>query len=356
MTRRTALVLSIPAAMAASAIMITNSNAFKAATPVKAATSFLSTLDQAQVKVAQYDFDSDERFNFHFIPKERNGLAFRAMNPAQQAAALELMSSCLSQLGMDRVRSIRDTELVLRAMENAAPDYRNPDKYFVTIFGTPSKDKRWAWRFEGHHVTLNWTMEGDKVVGSTPQFFGSNPARIPAGQNMAGFRLLPKEEDNGRALVKSFSPEQAAKAVIGDKAPADILTAANREAMRQGEAGIPFDALNADQQKALKDLVAVYAAAQSDKISRARLASINKEGWKNVVFAWMGGMEPGQGHYYRIQGKSFLVEYDCTQNNNNHIHAAWRDFGTDFGGKVPSADALGEHLSSGHGISEQQSR
>jgi hypothetical protein len=316
----------------------------------------LSTLDQAQVKVAQYDFDSDERFNFHFIPKERNGLAFRAMNPAQQAAALELMSSCLSQLGMDRVRSIRDTELVLRSMENAAPDYRNPDKYFVTIFGTPSKDKRWAWRFEGHHVTLNWTMEGDKVIGSTPQFFGSNPARIPAGQNMAGFRLLPKEEDNGRALVKSLSPEQAAKAVIGDKAPADILTAANREAMRQGEAGIPYDALNAAQQKALKDLVGVYAAAQSDKISRARLASINKEGWKNVVFAWMGGMEPGQGHYYRIQGKSFLVEYDCTQNNNNHIHAAWRDFGTDFGGKVPSADALGEHLSSGHGITEQQSR
>jgi hypothetical protein len=356
MTRRTAIVLSVPTAVAASAIMITNSNAFKAATPVKAATSFLASLDQAQVKVAQYDFDADERFNFHFVPKDRNGLAFRAMNAAQQAAALELMSSCLSQLGMDRVRSIRDTELVLRSMEKAPAEYRNPDKYYITVFGTPSKDKRWAWRFEGHHVTLNWTMEGDKVVGSTPQFFGSNPARIPEGQNMAGFRLLPKEEDNARALVKSLSTEQAAKAIIADKAPSDILTGANREAMRQGEAGIPFDALTSEQQKALKELVGIHAAAQSDKISRARLASINKDGWKTVVFAWMGGMEPGQGHYYRIQGKSFLVEYDCTQNNNNHIHAAWRDFGSDFGGKVTNADVLGDHLASGHGISEQQSR
>lgn len=356
MTRRTALVLSVPAAVVTTAIIMTNTHAYKAATPVKAATSFLGTLDQAQAKVAQYDFDADERFNFHFVPKDRNGLAFRAMNAVQQAAALELMSSCLSQLGMDRVRSIRDTELVLRAMENAPAEYRNPDKYYITVFGTPSKDKRWAWRFEGHHVTLNWTMEGDKVVGSTPQFFGSNPARIPAGQNMAGFRLLPKEEDNARALVKSLTAEQSAKAIIGDKAPADILTAANREAMRQGEAGIPFDALTAEQQKALKELVTIHAAAQSDKISRARLASINKDGWKNVVFAWMGGTEPGQGHYYRIQGKSFLVEYDCTQNNNNHIHAAWRDFGSDFGGKVTNADALGDHLASGHGILDQQSR
>lgn len=345
--RRIILLTSAPIALCATAMIMNNSNASKTVAPTQAASMFLQTLSPDEVKVAQFAFDADERFNFHFIPKDRNGLQFRNMNQVQQTAALQLMSSCLSQIGMDKVRSIRDTELVLRSMENAPVDYRNPDKYYVLVFGTPAKGKRWAWRFEGHHVTLSWTMEGDKVVGSTPQFFGSNPARIPEGQNMAGFRLLAKEEDMARTLVQSLSPEQSVRGVLSQTVPSDILTGANREALRQSDAGIPYNALTGAQQTALKALVTQHASAQSDKISRARLSEIGKDGWTNVVFAWIGGTEPGKGHYYRIQGKSFLIEYDCTQNNNNHIHAAWRDFTSDFGGKI-SADALGQHIETDH--------
>ncbi len=309
----------------------------KKPTMAQAALAFLATLDAEQKAKAQLPFNSEERLNWHYVPMERKGLHYKSMNADQQKAAHALLLISLSKSGYRKIETIRQLENVLKEMEKGSGPTRDPDLYYFAVFGDPDPKGTWAWRYEGHHVSLHWTAVKGKIVASSPQFLGSNPAEVKSGP-MQGTRVLKAEEDLGRALVKSLSPEQRGTAMLSDKAPNDIVTAAARKAAILEDKGIAYSQLNKEQQGLLLTLVQEYANVQAEDIAKQRLEAVRKAGMESVKFAWMGGVEKGEGHYYRIQSATFLIEYDCTQNNANHIHSVWRDFKGDFG-----ADLLALH-------------
>ena len=294
-----------------------------------AANAFLGTLDQAQRAKVQLAFDSDERFNWFYIPKDREGLPLKQMSPPQQRAALALIEKGLSQKGFSKAEAIRHLDTVLAEMEKD-PVRRDIEKYYLTIFGEPSATGTWGMRWEGHHVSLHWTVVRGTAIATTPQFFGSNPAEVREGPKK-GQRALAAEEDLGRALVTALTAAQRTVAVVAPEAPSDILTTNTRKAAIQANTGLAYADMTAEQRGMLLALITEYADAQPKKLAQERIARLRAAGLDGIKFAWMGGIEKGALHYYRVQGPTFLIEYDCVQNGGNHIHAVWRDFDGDFG-------------------------
>ena len=293
----------------------------------EAANNFLAALTPEQQAKTVFELKSDERVNWHFVPKERNGLTFADMTPAQRHLAHALLATTLSHRGYFKAATIMSLEQVLKEIEKTGPR-RDAEMYYFSLFGTPGKDV-WGWRAEGHHLSLNFLVRGDTVL-ATPSFMGSNPAEVLAGPRQ-GLRVLAKEEDLGRELVKTLDDEQRKLAVIAETAPRDILTSNSRKAKRLEPAGLAVAQMNERQRGLLRALVDEYVARNRAEVAKADWARINQAGWEKVSFAWAGGFERGQGHYYRVQGPTFLLEFDNTQNNANHIHAVWRDFENDFG-------------------------
>jgi hypothetical protein len=332
LTRREMIVGGTLAATAA----LADKDSPKEPTMYKAVTDFVATLDIEQKQKALMPFNSDERLNWHYVPMERKGLHYKNMNPEQQQAAHALLLVGLSKTGYKKIEAIRQLELVLKEMEHGSPT-RDPELYYFTIFGEPAARGTWGWRYEGHHVSLHWTVVKGKIVASSPQFLGTNPAEVRSGPQK-GTRVLAAEEDLGRALVKSFNAEQRKAAILSETAPGDIISAALRKAAILEDRGIAYHELTKEQQGIFISLLEEYAMVQVPEIAHKRLDAVHRAGLENVKFAWMGGIDRGQPHYYRIQGTTFLVEYDNTQNDANHIHAVWRDFAGDFG-----ADLLALH-------------
>ncbi|MDX1932892.1 MAG: DUF3500 domain-containing protein [Capsulimonadales bacterium] len=303
----------------------------------RAARAFLAVLPPEKATKVRFPFASEERFNWHFVPKSRNGLCFKEMTAEEQKSAWNLLRAGLSADGVKRLETIRQLEDVLHALERGTGPTRDPDLYFVTVFGEPSDRGLWAWRYEGHHISLQWTVRDGKVIADTPQFVGANPAEVREGP-MKGTRLLAREEDLAYDLLRSLSEPHRRQAILSANAPADILTGNARRAARQEDRGVAFADLTPVQRRILRELVARHASIRTPEGAKQRLDRADRAGWDRVRFAWMGGLEPGQGHYYRIQGPTFLIEFDNTQNDANHIHTVWRDFNGDFG-----VDLLAEH-------------
>ena len=309
----------------------------KEQTMYQSAQTFLATLTPEQKAKAAFPFNSEERLNWFYIPKDRKGLPYKAMTPEQQKAATDLLKTGLSQKGFEKTATLRQLENVLKEMEKGTGPVRDPDLYYFTVFGEPAEKGAWGWRYEGHHVSLHWTVIDGKIRASSPQFLGSNPGEVREGP-MKGTRILATEEDLGRQLVTALQPDQQQVAVIAHDAPSDVLTGNQRVAAIQEDKGIAYKALTKEQQGILLTLIREHASIQKPATARQRLDAIRKAGLDTIKFAWMGSLEPGKGHYYRVQGSTFLIEYDNTQNNANHVHAVWRDFKNDFG-----RDLLGEH-------------
>ncbi len=301
-----------------------------------AAKKFLGTLKPDQTAKAHYtDIKADARQAWHFIPTEmvtfgRKGLPMTEMSSDQRKLALALLQSAMSEHGYAKATGIISLESVLKEFEKNSKVDRNPILYFVSIYGTPDAKGTWAWRFEGHHLSLSFTIVEGKEVAAVPSFMGTNPAEVREGSKK-GLRVLGVEEDLGRELVKSLSADQRTTAVFAEKAPADIITGAKVKVDRLTPEGIAYAKLNGAQKELLKKVVAEYANRVRSDVAKTDLAKIDKAGWDKVAFAWAGGLERGDGHYYRVQGPTFLLEYDNTQNNANHVHAVWRDFTNDFG-------------------------
>lgn len=306
----------------------------------EAAVAFLAALSPAKREMAQLPFHSEERLNWHFVPRARQGVPLKQMSPGERQAALALLEASLSATGLKKADTIRSLEDVLRAIENEPR--RDAELYYFTVFGEPSEKGVWGWRYEGHHTSLNWTLVEGRVAGSSPQFMGANPADVNVGPHKST-RALAAEEDIARELVTSLSAEQARLAVVsasapfGPAAPLGIVTGNAREAAMQEGNGIAYDELDDMQKGLLLSLIQEYASTQPPAVAQARLGRVKDE-LANIRFAWMGGRDKGQGHYYRIQGASFLIEYDNTQGNANHIHSVWREFKGDWG-----QDVLAEH-------------
>ena len=315
-----------------------------AAAMAKAAGQFLDSLTPDQRAKAAIAFDSEDRLRWHFIPNEmfpRQGLMIKDMNQAQRRFAHDLLRTGLSARGYSKVTAIIELEDVLKVMEAGGRFARNKEDYLFSVFGTPGPKGAWGWRVEGHHISIRFTIKDGSAasqVASSPMFLGSNPAEVRAGDR-TGTRVLGEEEDAGRALVQSLSADQLKSAVINATAPTDILTMNKNDITPLPDEGILFSALQPAQQGLLRKVVETYADAMDADVAAARMKVATGAGLDQLRFAWAGSTEKGQKHYYRIQGPTFLIEFDNTQNNGNHVHSVWRDFSGDFG-----RDILREHL------------
>lgn len=315
---------------------------------VNAAKFFLATLSADQKAKATFPFDSEERENWHFIPRERKGLAFREMSPEQKLVGHALLNTGLSDRGQLKAGVIMSLEEVLYNIEGAADESkrtatrekRDPEKYFVSIFGTPAETGSWGWRVEGHHFSLNFTIKDGQLLRATPSFFGSNPGEVRSGPR-TGTRVLGREEDLGRTLVKSLNPEQLKKTMVETTAPKEMITEAKHHVDPLSPEGISDVDLNAEQKELLGQIIHEYLFRVRPEVAEERLKEITAGG--AVHFAWAGELERGRPHYYRVQGKTFLLEYDNTQNDANHVHSVWRDFKGDFG-----VDILAAHVNQDH--------
>lgn len=316
-----------------------------------AANHLWAALSPEQQKKTGFDFNDPLRHDWHFIPRPRKGLPLKEMTGDQRALATALLASGLSQSGLIKAETIMSLEQILFTIEQGKGPVRDPELYFFNIFGKPgSTDPKqpWGWRVEGHHLALNFTIVGDKGVAGGPTFMGTNPAEVKDGPRK-GLRVLGEEEELARALVKSLNEEQAKQGIVLKEAPKDILSLALRKAKPLEPAGILAADLDVKQKALLNSIVVLYAERLRPELAGNDLGKILKAGVDRIGFAWAGGLERGEPHYYRIQGPTFLIEYDNTQNNANHVHSVWRDFENDFG-----EDLLKQHYDTatpGHGHS-----
>ena len=306
-----------------------------------AANDFLASLEPAQREKCTFALDDEERTNWHYVPVPRKGLSLREMEPDQRLLAHGLLSTGLSHTGYLKAVQIMSLEQILFELENQDPK-RDPQYYLVWIFGKPSAEGTWGWRFEGHHMSLNFTIVKGKLISETPAFWASNPGEVPQDRPRAGLRVLAGEEDLARELVKSLDDAQKAQALIADTAPKDILTKDLPKVDPLADEGIAYSALKPDQQTKLWAVIDEYLGNHRDELAAEERERVKSE-QDAIKFGWAGGLEFGEGHYYFIQGKTFLLEYCNIQNGAMHPHAAWRNFGEDFG-----IDLLRRHLQAAH--------
>jgi hypothetical protein len=312
-----------------------------AAAMADGANKFLASLNAEQKAKAFFQFSDDQRFDFHFIPKDRKGLPLKEMNAEQKKLAMSFLQTGLGVAGYKKATTIISLEPVLAEIEGTGRRFpRDPELYYVSVFGEPSTKTAWGWRFEGHHMSYNFTVVKGELISNTPLFMGSNPAEVRQGEKK-GLRALAGEEDKGRDLATALDEKQRATAVFDPKAPGDILSLALRKADPLKPEGIAAAALTKAQKDLLTKLIDEYLARMPQDIADERSKKIKNIGQDKIYFAWAGGLAKGDPHYYRVQGPSFLIEYDDTQNNANHIHSVWRDFNGDFG-----LDLLAEHYKS----------
>jgi hypothetical protein len=317
-----------------------------AAAMAGAAGTWLASLTPDQKQRATFPFDSEERLRWHFVPNEqfpRKGVQFKEMSEAQRALARELLKTGLSARGYMTATSIMELENVLKVIEGENRRFpRDHEAYQFSIFGTPGDKQAWGWRFEGHHVSVRFDIVNGSLTSSTPSFFGANPAEVRVdvpGAAPRGTRVLAAEEDAARALLDSLDATQKTTAIVANAAPNEMLTSNALKADPQSPLGIKASAMTSAQKEKLMALIDVYTGFMVPDVAADRMDRLKKAGLDNIAFAWAGETEKGKKHYYRIQGPTFLVEYDNTQNDGNHIHSVWRDFNGDFG-----ADLLRAHL------------
>jgi len=294
-----------------------------------AARAWTGSLTADQQKIAVFPFPAKERENWHYIPRARQGLAFKAMTEPQRQLARALLASGLSHQGMEQAEMVMTLERVLFELEHAA--HRDETLYYFSLFGEPGPAVTWGWRVEGHHLSVNFTLVDGQRIVATPSFVGANPGEVRLAGPQLGRRVLAIEEDLGRKLVLSFSDVQRTKAIVSTSAPGDILTRNDNIAKPQEPAGLGYADMTDAQQSQLKALMAVYANRLRPEVAEVELKKIADSGWNRLSFAWAGSTKPGEGHYYRIQSPDFVIEYDNTQNNANHVHTVWRVFQGDFG-------------------------
>ena len=339
-TRKLLLTASVLAAMGALLSANFQTEPASGLKMTTAAKAFLGTLTAEQKKQASFAFDDKERLNWHFIPRPRNGLPIKQLEGNALKAAHALLQSGLSTVGYDQTLNVMSLEEVLYLLEGGVREERrakrDPQKYYLSFFGTPAETGTWGWRLEGHHVSLNYTVKDGKVASSTPEFFGANPGTIEAGLGRQ-IRVLGAEEDIARSILKLCNEEQKKLAWIDMAAPDDLRTGGatgTNPVASQPEASAPVGLsaakMSNDQKKLLSELLSEYLRNMPGDVEKERRAAIEASGLDKIHFAWWGDADQHKRHYYRVQGPTFLIEYNNTQNNANHVHSMWRNLGGDF--------------------------
>lgn len=329
---------------------VINAGSRPAAEIADAARAFLATLPSELAGKVKFKIEDAERLQWNFLPGRYPGLLISEMNAAQRAAAHTLLRSALSSQGYLKVTSIFSLDRILREISEKAgapAEFRDPERYSFAIFGEPGAAAAWSFRVQGHHVSLQFSLLDGEVAGFTPMFLGANPHVVRDGQS-AGLSVLGLEEEMARKLIKSLDAEQRTVALIDSNAPVDILQMPGRAAGFAGRpAGIPAARLSAAQRELFQLLIELYINNLRPEFAESERRALAAAALENVYFAWAGGFERGQGHYYRIQTPAFVIEYDNTQDGASHAHTVWRDLTRDFGG-----DPLAQHIRSAHGPRE----
>ena len=311
----------------------------------EAASRFLEGLSLEQRSKATYPYLDGERVFWYYPPMNRHGLPLRDMDESQQRLAFALMATGLTQRSYHQARQIIELESVLGALEKdqgIVSFVRDPELYYFTVFGEPGGEDPWGWRAEGHHVSLHFSIWGDRVISTTPFFFGANPSEVRKGPR-TGLRILGDREDLAFELMGSLDSGQRSRAIIYDKAPNDILTYNSSGVSLPPEEGLPGSQMNRTQKGMLMSLVTEYVNQVAAELAEEKLAKIRGADVDGLHLAWGGPVEMGKAHYYRIHGGSFVVEFDNRQNGANHIHSVWRDAANDF-----ASDVLRQHLLAYH--------
>ena len=309
---------------------------------VHSAQQFLSGLSADERAQATMSFDDRGRLDWHYIPKDkRKGLQIKHMGAESRKRAHALLASGLSALGYEKAVAIMSLEAVLRELEKQRQGgpIRDPERYYFTVFGEPAAKGRWGWSVEGHHLSLNFVVTDGQTSSVTPAFFGANPAEMKSELSFGpkkGTRVLRDEEELAFKLLASLSDEQRRAALIADKAPADIRAAGETHAPNTPAEGLAAKQMQAEQVQTLKALLRAYTEKMPAEIGAARLAEVEQAGIERIYFAWAGADKPGIGHSYRVQGPTFVIEFNNTQpdsagNPANHIHSVWRQMAGDFG-------------------------
>jgi hypothetical protein len=308
----------------------------------RTADQFLASLTAEQSAKARMAFDDPKRLDWHFIPKpERKGIQVKELNADQRKLAHALLHSGLSEIGYDKGTTIMSLEAILHELEKdrQGSPIRDTERYYFTIFGTPGVQGKWGWSVEGHHLSLNFVVSDGKLISATPAFFGANPATVQSELSVGpkkGQRTLAKEEVFAFELLQSLSPEQRKAAMLDETPPKDIRGPATPQPPTDPAQGLTAGKMSESQRKTLWNLLEVYAGNMPVEVGSTWLGEIKKAGAEKVQFAWAGADKPGVGHYYRVQGPTFLVEFinvqaDSANNPANHIHSVWRNMAGDFG-------------------------
>ena len=374
---------------------MTGSRRELAARMADAALALLATLDGERRAAAAWPFPSDdERTRWYYTPTDHGGVALADLAPAQQRLALQLVASGLSAAGYGTVATIMGLENILDLTEGWRATFpgrergRDPGRYYLRVFGDPASGT-WSWRLGGHHVSLHHTVIDGEAHACTPSFLGADPASSPL-LGPHPLRPLAGAEDLGRELVRALDDGQLATALISPVAPTDVA-GGNRPRLGEGDTPLPLSdiwrdpddafrarladtqrrseealglrpedldafrltlatpkglaasAMTGPQQELLRAVLAVYVERVPDALADAEAEKYAGDRLGAFGFSWAGGLEPGEPHYYRIQGPRLLVEYDNTQRNVNHVHAVWRDPDGDFG-----EDVLAQHRAAHH--------
>jgi hypothetical protein len=295
-----------------------------------AANRFLASLSATQADKATIAYDSLERLNWHFIPRGRKGIPIKELSSEQRALAFGLIQSGVTGSGFLKATTIMSLEQVLKEVEKGTGPVRDPELYYLSIFGSPSDRGKWGWRVEGHHLSLNFVIEDAKIVSATPVFFGSNPAEVRQGPRR-GVRTLADREDRALRLLQALDEKQRKSATFAEKAPSEIRAANTPQPPTEPAVGIAYAQLGEDQKSMLRSLVESYGEDMPSEVAKAWFDEIGRAGTDDVRFAWAGPADRSQPHAYRVQGPTFLIEFNNTQNGANHIHSVWRNMLGDFG-------------------------
>ncbi|MBA2272637.1 MAG: DUF3500 domain-containing protein [Actinobacteria bacterium] len=310
----------------------------------------LDSLGAPERALASYPLGDVERKSWHYIPKSRPGLSLGQMGEATRALTHKLLATVLSSDGSHTVEAIMDHEKILGASERAegkSRHVRDPGLYHLSVFG-PVGGSAWGWRFEGHHLSMHFTIVEGELFATVPSFLGANPAEVRSGPQK-GLRILAPLEDRARALLDGLEPAQRDRALLSDRAPSDIITSNDRRLSLRRAEGLHGGALEGNQRDQLIALLEAYTGRLEPHLARAALAAVRDQGLDSVHFGWAGGIARGEPHYYRLQGPRFFAEYDNVQNGANHIHTVWRDSDDDFG-----EDILKAHYEHEHGLPEER--
>jgi hypothetical protein len=314
----------------------------------EACVALLEKIEGARLGQACFALDDPRRVDWSYLPGARIGLKVKDMRPGERESLWQLVRATLSESGAATASSIMEHEAILGELERESGRdgaERDPGLYYLSVFGDPKDAVEWAWRLEGHHLSLQFSVGSGKVVGLTPSFFGANPARVPSGPRR-GERILAPLEDKARKIVKMLDGKRRSRAVISDTAPRDIITGTDRAIGNLRPEGIAASSLSSVERSLLMDLLEAYIARLRPALAKQASQRLQDRALDKLHFAWAGGIEPGEPHYYRLSGGPFLIEYDNVQNGANHIHTVWRDAQEDFGGDVLRAHHLRDHRSS----------